>query len=424
MKKTICICIFVSVCLLFGACSPQIDTSGEAELSSNTSEELNLSENELTTAEISEEADTIEKLEGIQISTAEEFAAIANNLAETYVIVNDIDLSGLNGGALHISGIFTGTLNGNGYSVKGLVFDETIEEFAMFEEIGSTGTIKNLGVEGSTKGREVRNYSGGICITNNGTIDNCYFIGEIYGLIYSYGGICCFNNGTISNSYFDGNIYCEQYRQWTLTAGGIAAENTGNIINCYVKGSVAAYGEAVAGGIVAIHRSGLIENCVNYSDVTAIFVIGTAGGIAAESGEGEASPGPRISKCLSIGNVTGIEDAGGISGWAGGWTEISNCVVLSKSIVSEWEDPPYGPRVAHIAGTSHGFWEEGMPFVKLNNNLILENPANHFYQRDADRIITQAEAIQADTYISLGWDFETIWRMGENGYPELRTINN
>ena len=363
----------------------------------------------------------------VKISTPEQLAGIANNLSGSYVLTNDISLSSYNGGKLSISGVFGGTLDGNGHVISGLILAEESISFALFDTIAQSGTVKNLGVRGGSEGRAYRAPAGGICVTNNGRIDNCFFEGEMSGLLPRLGGICGINNGTISNCYFDGNIYSEQIRQWDMAVGGIAAENTGSILGCYAKGSITVYGEALAGGIAALHNGGLIENCVNYSEVSATGVMGTAGGIAGETGVGNANPGPKISKCLSVGNITGRNEAAGISGWIEGWAEISNCVVVSNSIGSYWatwedEERP-APRTAQIAASGHGYWEEGMPFIKMSNNLFVDIPDNYFYMRDANRTITRDEATQRETYTALGWDFNNVWHIVPGGYPELKSAS-
>ena len=61
----------------------------------------------------------------IEIGTAEELAAVSNNLGGKYRLKNDIDLRGQNwtpigSGEGYATGSFTGEFDGNGFTVKGL----------------------------------------------------------------------------------------------------------------------------------------------------------------------------------------------------------------------------------------------------------------------------------------------------------------
>ncbi|MGN1264096.1 MAG: hypothetical protein ACI4TW_08655 [Prevotella sp.] len=151
--------------------------------------------------------------------------------------------------------IYTGTFDGNGYTVGGLYFDnENTDNVGLFGCNG--GTIKNLGVVDSYfKGQC---YVGGVCgynlaISTSGTVTatimNCYNTSTVCGSVY-IGGMCGYNS-TISTSG---------------TAEAI-------ITNCYNTGIVSG-GESAIGSVCgdnyAFAPSGIakaiITNCYYFSD--------------------------------------------------------------------------------------------------------------------------------------------------------------
>jgi len=135
---------------------------------------------------------------------------------------------------------FQGTFDGNAKVVSGIYINSTSDYIGLFGYIGSSGTVKNLGVKDSYI---------------IGTGSYFYYAGGITGANYG---------GTISNSYSKVNIKAAQY------AGGIAGDNYGTISNNYSTGKV--NGTNNLGGLVgrngnstSLGGMGRIEN--NYSTV-------------------------------------------------------------------------------------------------------------------------------------------------------------
>ena len=96
------------------------------------------------------------------------------------------------------------------------------------------GTILNVGVIDSYL--KSSSESGGISGANvNGTIENCYNSGRIYGEDRS-GGISGFNGGIIKNCYNTGTI--EGGKDDDSGVGGICGYNNGTIENCHSVGKI------------------------------------------------------------------------------------------------------------------------------------------------------------------------------------------
>ena len=181
-----------------------------------------------------------------QITSATQLQSMS--LDGNYILMNDIDLSSttLNpiGGK---SGSFTGTFDGNGYTIKLGNINSSYQYRGLFSQIGSTGVVKNLNVTGQYIQNYIEDYSyvGVIAARNTGTITNCNTSVGINSsgvsgtgkMTYS-GGIAGYNSGTISYCFASGNIYGGSYNMGT---GGIVGNNSGNnakIENCIYIGEI------------------------------------------------------------------------------------------------------------------------------------------------------------------------------------------
>lgn len=145
--------------------------------------------------------------------------------------------------------IYTGTIEGNGHKIKGLVVDDITTDYVGFvKRLGPNGHIKNLGLtDGSIKGRL---YVGGLAGQNAGKIENCHNANSVHASRVRVGGItghcyrgtivACYNTGAISSGAPSGYSY----------AGGIAGgtEVSSNIYVCYNTGSIS--GCKSIGGVV------------------------------------------------------------------------------------------------------------------------------------------------------------------------------
>ena len=218
---------------------------------------------------------------------------------------------------------YTGTFDGSGHIISGLVFSNTAADYAgLFGAVGNGGTVKNTGLEG---GRITGNdYTGGLAGKNQGTIANCYNSGAVSGYDY-VGSLAGHNDGTVTNCYSTGSVSCNSY------AGGVVGNNFGTITNCCNKGDVS--GNITAGGVTGNSTGGTIENCYNTGNVSGIYIVGgvagyingggkvtgcyntgaasatgnDAGGVAAQN-EGT------VTNCYNTGSVSGLDNVGGVIG--------------------------------------------------------------------------------------------------------------
>ena len=261
----------------------------------------------------------------IEISTAEELAAIANDLAADYVLTADIDLEGkewLPIGTYAPSGeseeeqeiphpdyAFTGTFDGNGHKISNLVITQP-EGWAL----GLFGCIANT---------KVGNFT-----LENATVDGTVMCADVVG--YS----------------FNSTVYDVK-----LVAGNVTAYTS------------EMSGEGMYGGIVGAGMNSLITGC-SATDTNIKLPDGTANAGIIGGGLELTS----VVDCTASGTVTAGSNCygiGGISGCGFGAEEFTNCkaenVALTVGENTFWvgsitgyaggfEDPAFGTPVTVFTG--------------------------------------------------------------------------
>lgn len=200
---------------------------------------------------------------------------IYNNTDKIMYLLEDITVTNMNSITE-----FTGTLDGNDYTISGLSNPLVIN---------NRGQIKNLTLVG-----EISTYAdilAGFVLSNYGTITNCTNKINLYASAYAAGIVVDnYETGTIINSSNGGNI------QSDYAAAGIAVNNSGKIYNSYNEGQITGW---EAAGIIHFPNaestvSGKVMNCYNKG---IIYADGESTGIA--------TYGDGISNTYNIGDITG-----------------------------------------------------------------------------------------------------------------------
>ncbi len=268
------------------------------------------------------------------VYTKEDLNNVRNDLSAYYKLMNDIqfvDADFESGGTYYNDGAgfvpigtyatpFTGTFDGNGYTIENLyVYATATEDSKIYAGLfgASSGTIQNLGMEGGsitayTATDYIDAYAGGIVARQlNGTITGSHnsndvmaeaFVNEYAGGIAGYqdAGLVTqsFNTGKIEvglkvnpdGSYYEALLISMQdnvYYDWAYGAtGGIIGYSKGNITECYNNGLITTpyNGEAKSdcfGGITAVNDSGMISDCYNVGSIMFNFTMGEMGKIYA-----------------------------------------------------------------------------------------------------------------------------------------------
>lgn len=170
----------------------------------------------------------------IKISSAAEFAAIGNDLTANYELTSDIDMSSVEWTVL---GEFSGTLNGNGYTLKNFQYTPQASGFAIFTDIAQGGVVENLGVTGYVE--DAGAWAGVICVDNYGTIRNCWTNVVLKTTKPAgYAGMIALNNmgkGAIENCYTVG-ANLAYGTEFSLDRGAMLLESaaSASVSGCFV----------------------------------------------------------------------------------------------------------------------------------------------------------------------------------------------
>ena len=187
--------------------------------------------------------------DAIKIYTAQDLWDVRDNLSGSYVLMNDIDLSTINGGqwvplgnSLNIglnAGTFTGVFDGQGFVIHnlrtsgvttsgGYIYTYSV---GLFSRV-LNATIKNVGLEGTLidwNSDDAYFNVGAICGSlDSSSVSNCYNTGDISVSLRSRvraGGICGYVTGSsISYSYNTGDISVASFSLVDSSVGGICGE--------------------------------------------------------------------------------------------------------------------------------------------------------------------------------------------------------
>lgn len=316
-----------------------------------------------------------------EISTPEQFATLINrNLAGTYTLTNDIDMSGYDGfKGIAVSGTpFSGSLDGQGHKVSGLTVTYTdggSNEGIFGQTAGAT--IKNIAFENIlVDAGSAANHVGFIGSASSTTFDQVAITGKVIGndhvalLAGDADGITVTNTtlwGTV-----DGRSQCGGFAGCTLEGGASFDKCLSNVnVSCSSRGW--------AGGFVGLidkaNSTVTINNCVSLGDMSS-------------AGDGT----PRIAAPFIAGNGAG-DAPNAVINFNENNLYNSEAKIIADNIDQAWpsknETADGGSVLAAIA----------------QNSTVLKNQA---------------------TYTNIGWDFDKIWKMDEGsyGYPVLRIFSN
>lgn len=203
------------------------------------------------------------------IKTAEDLQAVANNLSGKYILMNDIDLSGIEWEPIGKhdptaedpwAGAFKGEFNGNGYSIKNLTVaadegDTAVGLFGATDGATITNTIvENANVSAPSDYNEIA-VGGLIGISRDTNIDNVTVTGNITGH-QGVGGLIGvvddsqgFGKTTISNVNTDVNVNSVFYAGGLIGRVDGTAQNSLVIENCHTSGKIVVT-DSCAGGLI------------------------------------------------------------------------------------------------------------------------------------------------------------------------------
>ncbi len=231
-----------------------------------------------------------------QITNADQLAAINNDLTAHYLLMNDIDLNNQEWTPLTI---FDGSLDGDGFTIKGLSITSNQNFQGLFGELGSNGKLYNFTVEGSISGN---NSVGAVVGYNNGLIEAVVNRATVTAAING-GGIVGYNLGTIKDSYNAGTVIGT-----SSNTGGVAGRNNSLIYDVYNDGLVK--GSTSTGGVIG-HNVGHLLNAYNIADIESDHYY--VGGLVGQNDTGNAS----ICNVYNSGTISSTSNYAPIGGVVG-----------------------------------------------------------------------------------------------------------
>ncbi|MGM8213263.1 GLUG motif-containing protein [Virgibacillus sp. W0430] len=389
-----------------------------------------------------------------EIHTVEDLNNIRNNLSGHYVLMNDIDLSTVNGNGYwtpigsYASNPFMGTLDGNGHTIQNIKINAYgVDYLGLFAYTSSAEirdlTLENVDVSG-------RSYIGALIGAGIGTtIDNVAVVsaditGDNYigGLVGEYT-----NQSTILNSSTSGMVYSTGS---SGRIGGLAGAVQGSsIINSASTSTVE--GKSFVGGLIGHAISTVtIKNSFATGKATGTNRVGGLIGYFRESTIESSYATGEVSGTSHVGGLVGYQEKGTIKeSYATGYVSSTNSVggligstyqgsVLNSYATGtvEGSNINIGGLIGQVNSTNiensyaAGSIVEG---VNYSGGLIgdLSGDAtllitNSYYDKEATGQTdegkgvgkTTAEMQDASTYVN--WDFSSIWGIHPSQYPHLQ----
>lgn len=174
----------------------------------------------------------------------------------------------------NISTFFTGSYNGDGFTIENLNVNNNSDYMGLFGFLGNTGSVSNLQLMTPTVSGN--DNVGGLAGFSEGTISEC----------------------SVNGGYIDGNE----------NTGGLVGYNVNSVDKCYTEiyGGNDIEGVSKTGGLAG-RNDGTINNCFSHSTVIGQFYTGGLVGYNYSSGN--------IDHCYSTGSVSGNSDVGGLVGY-------------------------------------------------------------------------------------------------------------
>ena len=206
---------------------------------------------------------------------------------------------------------FTGCLDGNGYTITGLVINRrTADYIGLLGYVQPGGEVRNLGLVGGTiTGNFV---VGGLIGSNSsGIVSNCYFSGVVTGSDDYVGGLLGFNGGgRVSHCRIGGQV-----KGYSRVGGLIGAnENWGVVSRCYAASAVTGKGSYI-GGLVGINTQTTVSDCYASGPVTGpVYKTSYIGGLVGSNSSGT------LVNCHATGLLINGSSGGGLVGWSSSGT--------------------------------------------------------------------------------------------------------
>lgn len=219
--------------------------------------------------------------------------------SDVYSITSDIDLTGQPFTAMDES--LLGTFDGAGHTIKGV-------SSTLFYEIESTGSVKNLTVEGEMKSSDDK--FAGLVLTNKGSISNVEVKANITydaasSSIMEVAGVVAENLGTLNKVTYSGTLAATSTKDVAgpIVIGGVAAYSAGTIQEGFNKGPVSFKTAKDIQGVAVAGIVGYLENAITDSENSGAIAIEAANAVSKVALINTASATPSVAGIAAFGNT-------------------------------------------------------------------------------------------------------------------------
>ncbi len=346
--------------------------------------------------------------------------------SSNYILMQDISLSESFTPLINDGVGFSGSFNGNGYSIKNLKIESAdgVENAGLFAKIAETGVVSNLTISNPNINGQFAS-AGAIAGENNGTITRCYVIdGQVQSTLStgaSVGGVCGIVRYSNSNIGRVDRCFSNISVIGTENIGGLVGKNEGGIIiNSYVRvaenSSVKTIsGNSNVGGLVGLvtyfgeSKCATIKNC---------YILGSV-----EIAEGIDETTVKAGKIVGLNNEISAESYNNLMGL---YTETS----AGSSKVQELANHTFTPEFVNV--------DTDINKTKRINfrGFYAQFPKDSLGNIETKSLVSFVSKIQNQGTDLVAWDFVNVWLVGtEDIYPvlnknganvpdELNTIND
>jgi hypothetical protein len=324
--------------------------------------------------------------------------ATSADWARHFILTADIDLLGVTLTPIgNYSMRFTGSLNGNGHTIRNATISMPSGSYVgLFGCLGTASQVTNLGVENaSITGQWFAGALAGLC--DGGSVTSCYATGSVSGEGYLGGLLGLKMSGSMTSCY----ATCSVNGTSSSVGGLVGYNNAGPMTACFATGTVTSTSWPV-GGLAG----------VNYGTMTACFATGSASGSTNVGGLAGENYGP-MTECYALGSVTGtMNSIGGLVGRLDG--SVTNCYAAG---------PVDGPILNKIGGFAgmHNSGTITSCFYDISANDGLWGVGGG--SADGVTSKTTAEMKTRSTFTAAGWNFVNMWGIIDyQSYPYLKQL--
>ncbi|MEK3977452.1 ZmpA/ZmpB/ZmpC family metallo-endopeptidase-related protein, partial [Psychrobacillus sp. FSL K6-1267] len=327
------------------------------------------------------------------ITTKEELQQMNDSLNVDYLLMNDIDLTGVEwtpiGDSLTAEQ-FTGNFDGDGHKITGLRVNTTKDNVGLFGYV-KKGTIKNIhlsnvNIQGGNRVGGLMGQSSAAIVKNvsvEGTVTGKQYVGGIIG------------GSSDKGAHLEEMASFVHVTGESLVGGVVGLISYGVLQNSFSTGNVKATDNSVGGILGQGNSSELsVKNVYSTGDIEGGKLVGGLVGTGAV----------HLSNGFATGTVIGGDFTGGLVGQSSA-TTYSNLLALNEAVISTSIDK---------AGKAFGIVYNNSTISGISAIDTLVGPG---HSNNITQTITVEQASQKNTY--LGFEFgdlgdTPIWRITEN----------